>query len=171
MKTVDEELEALFAEKPVAKYTCTRQEGIQQKLLCWLARGKTLRAFCRRAGSPKAATVEKWRRNDPVFADDFLQAVRLGSDMLAQECLDIADSGGEEDVKHRRLQIETRLKLLAKWDARYGDSRQVTVNGQVNHTVEHLSETEVTVEVMRLLALAKTRQLQQGNRIGVELLN
>lgn len=75
-------------------------------------------------------------------AESIAQARARGYDALAEECLQIANTPleGQEtttdekgtSVKkgdmlgHRKLQIETRLKLLAKWDPRrYGDKLAV----------------------------------------------
>lgn len=70
------------------------------------------------------------------------------ADSLADECLAIADNTEEgqiieegtnengafskikrvDMIDHRKLKVDTRLKLLAKWaPARYGDKKQVDV--------------------------------------------
>jgi hypothetical protein len=72
-----------------------------------------------------------------------------GFDAIAEETVAIADTppayakteGGMRidtgDVAHRKLQIETRLKLLAKWDPkRYGERQHVEHSGKVG--LEHL---------------------------------
>ena len=69
----------------------------------------------------------------------FARARDLGEAQISQECLEIADTtqvgeiittkpDGSQEVKtadmieHRKLRIDTRLKLLAKWNPRkYGD--------------------------------------------------
>jgi len=87
---------------------------------------------------PAWRTVYDWMDVNPDFAAGFARARVTGFDAIAQEALIIADTPLEgiettEDEKgtsikrgdmlgHRKLQIETRLKLLAKWDPkRYGD--------------------------------------------------
>lgn len=83
-----------------------------------------------------------WRYRDEGFSGSIARAREEGFDMIAAECLEIADTplmgvkttvgkyGIEETredmLAHRKLQIETRLKLLAKWDPRrYGDKLDV----------------------------------------------
>jgi len=98
-----------------------------------IAQGETLRAICREEGKPSHATIYNWLDEVPEFALRFGRARAQGEDLIAQECLAIADTpceGVETTVKpdgaieerrgdmlgHRKLQIETRLKLLAKWN-------------------------------------------------------
>lgn len=68
-----------------------------------------------------------------------------GEDFLAADCLNIADDNGKDvrqtkdgtevtdhDVIQRaKLRIETRLKLLAKWNPKkYGDKLDMTTGGE-----------------------------------------
>lgn len=87
---------------------------------------------------------------DPEFATRFARARERGADAIAHEALEIADNpvegvrtetGGKDGTKeiredmlgHRKLQIETRLKLLAKWfPQKYGDKTEHTINGPVS---------------------------------------
>jgi hypothetical protein len=115
-------------------------QEMADRIVEWISEGKTLRAFCRQPETPSHRTVYNWRAKDKAFAARFAQARDLGFDQIAEECLEIADdasndymevqtnSGGTrmkfdaEHVNRSRLRIETRLKLLAKWDPRrYGD--------------------------------------------------
>ena len=76
--------------------------------------------------------------DDDAFAERFAHARELGEDAIAQECLTIADTpmiGIEEETSdtgkkikksdmlgHRKLRIETRMKLLAVWNPKkWGD--------------------------------------------------
>lgn len=119
-------------------------DAIVDSLESWIANGETLRAFCRQDGMPSFQRVYEWLKTDEDAAGRIARARDIGEDAIAQECLDIADTPilGEEtkvdsdgsilEVKrsdmlgHRKLQIDTRLKLLAKWNPRkYGDKMQV----------------------------------------------
>lgn len=81
-----------------------------------------------------------WVKARPELSESIARAREAGYDMIAAEALRIADTPVEgEEVEqdadgkvvktkkgdmlgHRKLQIETRLKLLAKWDPkRYGE--------------------------------------------------
>ena len=121
-------------------------ENIAAPLCEWLAQGKTLREFCRQPNMPARETIDAWRRRDEVFASRVARARDLGFETLAEEALAIADTPKEgvtttedEDGKktvredmlgHRKLQVETRLKLLACWDPRrYGNKVAQQISG------------------------------------------
>jgi hypothetical protein len=103
-------------------------------------------------GFPAWRTVYDWMRKDPDLTAAIAHARDVGYDAMAEECLQIADTpllgdevsesetpeGTDEDgnvilrktvtikkvdmLGHRKLQIETRLKLLAKFNPKkYGD--------------------------------------------------
>ncbi len=103
-----------------------------------LGKGEPLTVICSGKHMPCDNTVRVWAERDAVFSGDIARARSRGYDALAAECLQIAntplegvetttdDKGTTEKradmLGHRKLQIETRLKLLAKWDPkRYGD--------------------------------------------------
>jgi hypothetical protein len=108
--------------------------------------GEPLRQICRSDDMPSWRTVYRWMEENEGFAARFARARELGFDAIAQEALEIADTpeqgeevtvkaDGSEETKradmlgHRKLRIETRLKLLAKWDPkRYGERTHVEVD-------------------------------------------
>lgn len=109
---------------------------VMDEVVDWIEQGKTLRDYCRQEGKPKRRTIDDWRKQDESFSARFARARDIGFDQIAEETLAIADDGsgdtyeddeGIERVNHdviqrSRIRIETRLKLLAKWDPRrYGD--------------------------------------------------
>lgn len=116
-----------------------RTPETEEAILGWIAEGKTLRAFCRQEGSPTWRTVYDWLGEDAEFSARFARARELGHDAISEEAMEIADTpeegvetvtkvdGGTEVRRgdmlgHRKLQIETRLKLLAKWNPKkWGD--------------------------------------------------
>jgi len=113
-----------------------------------LSDGEPLRQICRLEGMPAWRTVYDW-----IYKDDALQeggaglsaaiayARDIGYDAIAEDLLTIADPPlmGEEETSsaagltitrrdmlgHRKLQIETRLKLLAKWNPKKYGERQI----------------------------------------------
>lgn len=120
---------------------------IASQFVEWIAQGKTASDFCRQDGMPTTRTIERWRIKDADFASEVARAKDAGFDAIADECLRIADTplAGEittvdekgtkvvtEDMLgHRKLQVETRLKLLACWDPRrYGN--KVAVGGDAS---------------------------------------
>ncbi len=97
---------------------------------------------------PTTAAWAEWCRNDADLGIRHARARDDGHDAIARDCMAIADANiddvycaadGEEransDVIQRaKLRVETRLKLLAKWDPkRYGDKLDVnaTVAGDI----------------------------------------
>jgi hypothetical protein len=133
-----------------------RTPAVLDAICAWIASGRTLRAFCRQDGAPNASAVYDWIDADPEFAQRFARAREVGFDAIAQEALAIADTpqigetvtiergeldeeGDEGDtiktvredmLGHRKLQVWTRLQLLARWDPkRYGERQQLEHSG------------------------------------------
>lgn len=103
----------------------------------WISGGEPLTVFCREEGGVTPRSIRNWLQDFPDLQEVYQQARDDGHDVISQDCMDIADeqvqyvagAHGEYidsgDVSNRKLRIETRLKLLAKWNPkRYGDSVQ-----------------------------------------------
>ncbi|NSX16927.1 helix-turn-helix domain-containing protein [Cupriavidus taiwanensis] len=122
----------------------------QDEICGRIAEGQTLAEICREEGMPSRRTVYDWIRDDADFAKAMETARDIGADAIAEEALRIADSplegveleigadGGTKEKRgdmlgHRKLQVETRLKLLAKWHPKkYGEkvtAEHVGANG------------------------------------------
>ena len=116
------------------------------RIICeQLSEGVPLRQICRdNDGFPAWRTVYDWMGRDESLSASIARARDIGYDALAEECLLIADTPqfGQKQVMsdegatttiedmlgHRKLQIETRLKLLAKFHpTKYGD--RVAIEG------------------------------------------
>jgi len=115
--------------------------ALMDEIVDRVSKGETLRAICREPGKPSWSVVYQWMDEVPEFSTRFAQARARGFDAIAAECLEIADDatndfmdkrgadgdviGKQLDAEHvqrSKLRIETRLKLLAKWDPkRYGE--------------------------------------------------
>jgi hypothetical protein len=86
-----------------------------------LETGEPLTVICAAKHMPAPRTVREWQENDPVVSAAIARAREVGFDAIAIKALSIADER-DEDPASRRVMVETRLKLLAKWDPkRYGD--------------------------------------------------
>lgn len=132
-----------------SKYTPELIETICARL----AQGEPLACICREDGMPHRSTVDDWanQKDKDGQATELAQFVsRLiararedGHDAIAREALAIADDGSRDyqpnedghpivdhdHIARSRLRVETRLKLLAKWDPkRYGDKVQLSDN-------------------------------------------
>jgi hypothetical protein len=93
-----------------------------------LTSGKPLRQICREQGIGKSAVYD-WLDDDAELNGRFARARERGGHEIADECIEIADDK-EEDPASRRVRVETRLKLLAKWNPKmYGEKTQTAITG------------------------------------------
>eukprot|EP00752_Nemacystus_decipiens_P016674 g14914.t1 len=145
--------------------TGRKKEAVPAKLadavIAWIESGQTLTSFCAQAGMPAPRTVYDWMDKDEAFAARFARAREIGFDALAEQALEIAytpeegvrseegenDKGAfskqvrEDMLGHRRLKVDTILKLLARWDPkRY--SERVSVDTKSEAKVEHSGKIE-----------------------------
>lgn len=128
-------------------------EDMADRILHWIAEGRTLREFCRQKDTPAWRTVYDWQEAHPSFSARFARARDMGADAIAEETLEIANTpvegvrreiGGKDGPKevyedmlgHRRLQVDTRLKLLAKWNPKkYGEKVETTHKGDAQSPI------------------------------------
>lgn len=117
----------------------TYTEEVAESICARLSTGEPLAQICRDEGMPGYRTVYDWMSARADFSANIARAREAGFDQIAMDCLNIADDksgdikfvGHDDDerevcntefVQRAKLRIETRLKLLAKWDPkRYGD--------------------------------------------------
>ena len=127
-----------------------------------LAKGEPLAAICRDDGMPADRTVRDWVEQDAEVSAAIARAREAGEDWLAAECLEIADDSRNdwmeraaedgdskalqfngEHVQRSRLRIDTRLKLLAKWNPKkWGDKVQTELTGANGGPVQTVSRVE-----------------------------
>ena len=142
-----------------SKYT----EELADQICDLVSNGVNLRKVCRMEGMPSWRTIYNWVVEHPDFASRLARARELGYDALAEEALEISNtphlgqkkvytSGAEEEedsltvteedmLGHRKLQIETRLKLLAVWDPkRYGN--KVQLGGDADNPIKVKAEVQ-----------------------------
>jgi len=119
--------------------------------------GNHLRGICRELGIGKS-TVYDWMTEQPTLKAEYEVARREGYDVIAQDCLAIADDLTEEPAS-RRVRVETRLKLLAKWySQQYGDKVALTGGGPDDAPIK--TETKLDLSGLtedQLRALASIR--------------
>jgi hypothetical protein len=133
------------------------------RIICeQLSEGVPLRQICRdNDGFPAWRTVYDWMGKDKALSASIARARDIGYDALAEECLLIADTVqfGQKQVMtdegtattiedmlgHRKLQIETRLKLLAKFHpTKYGDRVAIEgVEGGASIKTEDLTDHQI----------------------------
>jgi hypothetical protein len=92
-----------------------------------LSKGEPLAVICRDEHMPAWRTVYDWMDANAEFSADIARGRAQGHDAIACRARETARGSGDStaDVQRDKLIIETDLKLLAKWDKRYGDKQQV----------------------------------------------
>lgn len=123
---------------------------LASEILKRLAEGESLRSVCRDKGMPDESTVRSWAIDDVGgFGTQYARAREIGFDVLAEACLEIADTpvigvrreeteNGVKEVTedmlgHRRLQVDTRKWLLSKLaPKKYGEKQQVDHGGNLS---------------------------------------
>lgn len=124
-------------------YTLAKADAICEMY----SNGITLTKCCQEIGIGRT-TLYRWMVAHEEFSARLARARDLFADAIADECLDIADTTQNGDIveegvdrdgafrkvktgdmiDHRKLRVDTRLKLLAKWSpGKYGDKKQVDV--------------------------------------------
>lgn len=102
----------------------------------WVAEGETLEDYCRQPDTPSSRLVHHWLQKSDQFFSAYTRARAIGGDAIATSLLSLADQGDNDDVNHRRLQIETRKWLLARWfPTNYGDRLKHEHDANVSLTV------------------------------------
>lgn len=121
-------------------YSSEQRKAAIAKVLAGLREGTPLTIICSEAGMPCDDTVRDWAEEDAALGRDIARARETGFDRIALDALEIADETARDTVKgadgreapnsewitRSRLRVDTRLKLLAKWDPkRYGDRQLI----------------------------------------------
>lgn len=137
--------------------------AVAKRILSGLAKGTPLTILCAPPDMPSDNTVRTWAESNPVFSMAIARAREAGFDRIALDALEIADTPLEgqtitdkpdgREIKrsdmlgHRRLQVETRLKLLAKWDPkRYGEMTRQEISGPDGGPLKNLLSITPEVE-------------------------
>lgn len=149
----------------------TFTEKIAAEICERLAQGEPLAVICRDAHMPAVRTVGDWKLERKEFGADFARARLEGFDALAAQCLEISDNeehdwqmtrkGAVTDevaIGRAKLQVETRLKLLAKWyPTKYGDRTHMELTGASGGPVQ-IDGTVAASRTAALLAAAQARR-------------
>jgi hypothetical protein len=155
--------------------------AVAQEICEGLAEGIPLREICRRDHMPEWRTVYDWMGRDEALSAAIARARDIGYDKIAEECLQIADTPTlmrrvttgtdpktgavvqsvveSDDVNHRRLQVDTRLKLLAKFHPKkYGD-RAILAGDADNPLQINVQATEMFESILKNAEM--TRQIEE----------
>lgn len=103
-------------------------QEIADRMCEQLAEGASLRTVCLQEGMPSKATVFRWLRLYPDFADNYSRAKQESADALVEDMLDIADDRAD-DPQSRRVRVDTRKWIASKMKPKkYGDKLDVDAN-------------------------------------------
>lgn len=117
---------------------------------------------------PDPSTVRDWMAADEELSRAIARAREAGEDALSVQCLTIADEEppttpqGSKDSAHvawQKVRIETRLKLLAKWNPRKWADRL-----QADHTSSDGSMTPKATIDAGALSTATLTELLNARR-------
>lgn len=160
-------------------YPSKRTPEVIEAVLEGLREGVPLAEICRRGPEfPHPSVWRSWCAADEALANAYAAARDDGFDKIALETLRIADTpveakrvkvsaDGTETVTedalgHRKLQIDTRRWLLARWDPkRYGDRVMQEHTGEVGHKVDVAVDTGSLVELAE--GLREAARAARGN--------
>lgn len=148
-------------------------EAILEEILVRLTEGEPLRQICRDAHMPAWRTIYDWLAKDKEKSARFAHARDLGMDAIFEDALFIADNplygtkstetdkgtyvSTEDMLGHRKLQIETRFKMLSKWNPKkYGDKQ--IISGDAENPLAIVADVTLFDSVIKNLEL--TRQLK-----------
>jgi IS30 family transposase len=159
-----------------SKYTPELAREITERL----SEGEPLRQICRDAHMPEWRTIYDWMYRDETLSAAIARAREIGYDKMAEEVLQIADTPvmghtqtvddkgstirTEDMLGHRKLQIETRLKLLAKWNPKkYGD--RTTIAGDADNPLKvDVDAKELFDRILTNMELAKQVKSNEDNQ-------
>lgn len=110
----------------------TRTQAVVDEIMKRLAHGEPLARICDDAHMPDFATVWRWEQADEEFRNLSTRARDVGTHFIADDCLRIADDASI-DPADKRIRVDTRLRLIGKWNRRiYGERQQVEHSGSVD---------------------------------------
>lgn len=125
-------------------------QDVADRICARIASGESVRSIVKDETMPCSATVYKWLREVPAFAEQYARSREDQADCLAEEMLDVARQAPERvtvtigdeatkeqidsgDVAHRRLQIDTLKWRAGKLRPKvYGDKIQQEITGTLS---------------------------------------
>jgi len=132
-----------------------------------LANGVTLSAICAMEGMPSFDTIWRWKIARPDFSEQIAHAQKIGTHFLADDSIRIADDM-TIDPAHKRVMIDTRLRLIGKWNQYYADKQQMEVTGKIDVTPVNVGQLdydqrEQLADILKQLALPSQGDNEQDD--------
>lgn len=106
-----------------------RSPELEEELFRRLSQGEPMAKICADEHMPDFSTVWRWEEQDDEFRKLSARARDLGTHFMADDCIRIADDP-TIDTADKRVRIDTRLRLIGKWNAKnYGDKTTTELTG------------------------------------------
>jgi len=117
-----------------------------------IAEGMTIDEAAKSSGIPKG-TIYGWNYKQEEFQKLFARARDRAADAISYDAIRIADDPTIEP-QHKRIMVDTRLKLLGKWSNRYGEKVAI------DHTSkgERVGVSAMTDEELEAIALKDAKR-------------
>ncbi len=141
-------------------------QELATKVCTELATGKSMRTVCKPDDMPDMSSVFRWLAAYPDFCKQYTRAKEEAADALAEETLEIADSGENdwmasndpdnpgyrfngEHIQRSKLRVDTRKWYLSKIKPKkYGEKLQTELTGPDGGAIK--TESTVTVDATKL---------------------
>ena len=154
---------------------------IANEICNMLSDGIPLQQICKRQGFPSWRTIYAWMAKDENLCASIAKAREMGYDAMAEECIAIADDASNdyiereqkdgsvavvlnsEHVQRSKLRIDTRLKLLAKWNPKkFGD--RIALAGDEKAPLKIEAETQAEKMFAALLANVELKRQEKSSK-------
>ena len=140
------------AQKPAGKKVARKRgrpskytPAIAAEICRRLSEGEPYVRICALPDMPDLSTIWRWEEMHEDFRKLSARALELGTNAIAHDCLRIADDQ-DIDAAHKRIMVDTRLRLIGKWNAkRYGDR----LNVKQETSVEEAETEDLVSELKR----------------------
>ena len=118
-------------------------QEVADEICARLSKGEPLSVICSDEHIPSFQTVYNWEKAQPEFLEASTRARQIGTHYLAYDSLRVADDMSI-DPAHKRVMVDTRLRLIGKWNARqYGDKVEVEHSGSVQTQTDEQLEGRI----------------------------
>lgn len=147
---------------PVARFEAVKLDPLTPSVVFQrVCEGETLREVAKAWGLPRGAFTE-WYTTE--FAQMYDAALKVRADELAHEALAISDEQAlavskqgvefDPDVPRDKLRVDTRMKLISKWDRkRYGEEQDAVRTAPVIIQIANLRGATLEVKGAEALRL------------------
>lgn len=123
-------------------------QEVADEICARLSKGEPLSVICSDEHIPSFQTVYNWEKARPEFLEASTRARLIGTHYLAYDSLRVADDLSI-DPAHKRVMVDTRLRLIGKWNARqYGDKIEHEHSG----TIQTQSDEQLEGRIQALMA-------------------